>query len=179
MATGPHGDGRFGSAGELTRHIFSAELRYAERLLGQPVTDASGVPADDVEALVAFGRRSRAAMRQLLAAMPAADLDVEREFTVIAYVLRMTPRKVILHVVTHEIRHWAQVATLLRMHGFASGFHDFLMSPVYGGTWEKAARGEVRSEKCEVKSATFFGGAQFAIRDPDGYALFFIGSTRT
>src|SRR6476660_6816384 len=48
---GPHGDGRFSTVGELMRHIFSAEKRYVERLLGQPLTDTSSVPADDLEAL--------------------------------------------------------------------------------------------------------------------------------
>ena len=47
---GPHGDGRFGTVGELARHIFSAAKRYVERLMGRPLTDTSTVPADNLEA---------------------------------------------------------------------------------------------------------------------------------
>jgi len=31
-STGPHGDGRFESIGDVIRHIFSAEKRYIDRL---------------------------------------------------------------------------------------------------------------------------------------------------
>jgi len=33
----------------------------------------------------------------------------------------------------HEIRHWAQIGTLLRLTGLKGEFHDFLFSPVLGG----------------------------------------------
>ena len=36
IGAGPHGDGRFGTVGELVRHIFSAEKRYVDRLSGRP-----------------------------------------------------------------------------------------------------------------------------------------------
>ena len=137
IPTGAHGDGRFETIGQLVRHIFSGELRYCERLLGLPTTDTSVVAAGDVEALFAFGRQSRATLQRFVDTLAPDDWDVEREFVVLAYQMRMTPRKVITHVVTHQIRHWAQVATLLRMHGIAVGFHDFLACPVFGGSWKK------------------------------------------
>ena len=53
-------------------------------------------------------------------------------------VLTATPRKIVVHILLHETRHWAQIATLLRLNGwalngFVDGFHDFLFSPVMGG----------------------------------------------
>jgi len=39
----------------------------------------------------------------------------------------------LIHVLLHEIRHWAQIATLLRMTGVTDGFHDILFSPALGG----------------------------------------------
>jgi hypothetical protein len=57
---GPNNTGRFGNVGELIRHMFSAETRYVERCLKRPLTDATTVPADDVEALFAFGEASGA-----------------------------------------------------------------------------------------------------------------------
>jgi uncharacterized damage-inducible protein DinB len=37
----------------------------------------------------------------------------------------------IVQAVTHEIRHWAQMATLLRTSGRKTGPHDFLVSGVF------------------------------------------------
>jgi hypothetical protein len=36
------------------------------------------------------------------------------------------------------LRHWAQIATLLRLHGVADAFHNFLFSPVLGGEFRRA-----------------------------------------
>jgi uncharacterized damage-inducible protein DinB len=33
-----------------------------------------------------------------------------------------TPRKAMAHILLHSQRHWAQLATLVRSQGFASGF---------------------------------------------------------
>ena len=38
--------------------------------------------------------------------------------------------EMVLEAVTHEIRHWAQVATFLRMSGRRPSPRDFLLSPV-------------------------------------------------
>jgi uncharacterized damage-inducible protein DinB len=40
---------------------------------------------------------------------------------------------IIVHVLVHEIRHWAQIATLLRLNGVTGEFHDFLFSSAMGG----------------------------------------------
>jgi uncharacterized damage-inducible protein DinB len=127
---GPHGDGRFNTVGELVRHIFSAETRYLDRLNDRPLTDSARVPADDIGALFAFGRDSREALRSFIATLPADQLDVARELTIVDYTRRLTPRKILVHVVLHEIRHWAQIATLIRLHGMKVDLHDFLLSPV-------------------------------------------------
>jgi uncharacterized damage-inducible protein DinB len=130
VSTGPHGDGRLNTVGEIVRHIFSSETRYVERMKDRPLTDTSALPADDVEALFAFGRQSRAALRHFISTLPAEQLDVSRELTITDTTRRLTPRKILFHVVLHEIRHWAQIATLLRLRGMKVEFHDFLRSPV-------------------------------------------------
>jgi uncharacterized damage-inducible protein DinB len=38
-------------------------------------------------------------------------------------------RKIVAHALLHSIRHWAQIATALRQHGFPQDWgHDFLFS---------------------------------------------------
>ncbi len=136
ISAGPNGDGRFEVIGDLIRHIFSAEKRYVERLTGRPLTDMASVPNDSIEALFEFGHQSRKELKQLLETFPAAQWDISREFKILNFVVNATPRKVVTHIVMHEIRHWAQIGTLLRLNGFPGDSHDFLASPVMGGSWK-------------------------------------------
>jgi uncharacterized damage-inducible protein DinB len=131
VSIGPHGDGRLNTVGEVVRHIFSAETRYVQRMDDRPLIDAPALPAaDDIDALFAFGRDSRAALRTFIARLPADQLDVARELMIVDRMRRLTPRKILVHVVLHEIRHWAQIATLLRLEGMKVDQHDFLLCPV-------------------------------------------------
>ncbi len=137
ISAGPHGDGRFESIGQLVRHIFSAEKRYVERLSGRPLTDPAAIPVDDNDALFQFGRQSRSALEAFIATFPSSEWDVSHEFPLMNGVLRATPRKIVIHILMHEIRHWAQIATLLRLEGLTDEFHDFLFSPVLGGEFRR------------------------------------------
>jgi uncharacterized damage-inducible protein DinB len=133
VSTGPNGDGRFATVGGLIRHIFSAEKRYVERLSGRSLTDTASIPVDEVEPLFRFGREGRSELRRFVDALPPDQWDRPQDLTIMQFSLRATPRKIVVHVLTHEIRHWAQIATLLRLQGVKAGMHDFLMSPVLGG----------------------------------------------
>jgi uncharacterized damage-inducible protein DinB len=128
---GPNNDGRIRTIGELVRHIFSAEKRYVERCLKAPLTDTSTVPADNVDALFAFGTESRRALRELLASFPDAEWNAPREMSFGTHTRVVTSRKMILQAVTHELRHWAQIAAFLRQAGYKPGFHDVIASPLF------------------------------------------------
>jgi uncharacterized damage-inducible protein DinB len=132
LDAGPHGDGRFTSVGDLVKHVFSAEQRYVQRLTGQPLTDLADVPTGSVDALFAAGNDGRRALRGLLANLPPDAWDWPREFIILGHHVTATPRKIVMHVLLHEIRHWAQIATLCRLKGIVPRFHDFLGSPVMG-----------------------------------------------
>ena len=137
LSAGPHGDGRFQTVGDLIKHIFSAETRYVDRLSNRPLTDTASVPTDDVEALFQFGQQSRKGLRELVETLPAQEWEVPNDFTILKYFLRATPRKIVVHVLMHEIRHWAQIGTVLRLNGFPCDFQDFLFSPVMGGEFRR------------------------------------------
>jgi uncharacterized damage-inducible protein DinB len=128
---GPHGDGRLNTVGEIIRHIFSAEKRYIDRLSQRELTDAAKFPAHNVEQLFAFGQQSRSDFRAFLSGFPESKLDIPEEHTIAGHKIMLTPRKILLHLTMHEIRHWAQIQTLLRLNGFTAGFHDLLFSPVF------------------------------------------------
>jgi uncharacterized damage-inducible protein DinB len=133
IAAGPHGDGRFEKVGDLIKHIFSAEKRYVERLTGRPLTDPGAIPSGPADALFEFGRLSRQDLRDFIEALAEDAWDKPFEFKVLDYQVNATPKKVVMHVLMHEIRHWAQIFTLLRLNGLKGEFHDFLFSPILGG----------------------------------------------
>jgi uncharacterized damage-inducible protein DinB len=128
---GDHGDGRFATVGEVVRHIFSAEKRYVDRLSGRPLTDTSTVATDSTATLFQFGEQSRRQLRDFLGQFPVGEWDLPQEFKIANFALTATPRKIVVHVVLHEIRHWAQIATLFRLASLKVEFHDFLFSPVF------------------------------------------------
>ena len=128
---GANADGRIANVGELVRHIFSAEQRYVDRIQELPITDTSTVPADDVDRLFDFGRQSRQRLRHLVDSFPPERWELPREFQLGPNTRVITPKTMLVQSVTHEIRHWAQLATLLRLSGRRTGIHDFLLSGVF------------------------------------------------
>ncbi len=136
---GPHAENQ--TVGELVRHIFSSEKRYVERLSGEPLTEPGTIPNDRLDVIFEFGRKSRQCLKDYVEGLPAPNWDILMDFEVVGRCLRATPRKIIIHVLTHEIRHWAQIATVFRMNGFkGDDSHDFVSSPMLGGDFisEKA-----------------------------------------
>jgi uncharacterized damage-inducible protein DinB len=128
---GTHNNGRIQNVGELVRHIFSAEKRYVERCRQAELTDTSTIPAGDIEALFGFGGESRRALRELLGSFPDVEWDAAREMSFGTHTRIVTCRKMILQAITHEIRHWAQIAAFLRQAGYKPGFHDLIVSPLF------------------------------------------------
>ncbi|HKF52433.1 MAG TPA: DinB family protein [Candidatus Acidoferrales bacterium] len=131
--TGPHSGDRFKTVGDIIKHIFSAEMRYIDRLSNRPLSDPASVPSDNSEALFEFGAQSRSALRKFIETLPPTEWDAIREFDFFGGLLRVTPKKIVTHVLLHETRHWAQIATILRMNGLKDDMHDFIFTPVLGG----------------------------------------------
>ena len=137
LNAGPHGDGRFQTVGEVVRHIFSGERRYFERLTDRPLLDPSSILPDNIDALFEFGRRCRKDFRDYIKTLPIQEWDVPKEYSFMNMTMKLTPRKIIFQVLLHETRHWAQIATILRLQGLVSDPQDFLFSPVLGGEFSK------------------------------------------
>jgi uncharacterized damage-inducible protein DinB len=137
---GPHGDNQ--TVGDVVKHIFSAEKRYIERLSDQPLTDTTSIPNGNLEALFELGQQSRQGLKDFIESFPVLSWDIPKDFEFVGWSLRATPKKIIIHFLTHEICHWAQIASLFRLNGFKSDFHDFIFSPVLGG--------EFRSEQAKA-----------------------------
>ncbi len=119
--------GRATTVAQLFQHIVAVELRYAQRLASQPESDYVDVPFDSPEAIFATHTRALELIHPLLAD-PTYDWFHEIEFqTISAGRLRASRRAILIHLLMHSIRHYAQLATLARTHGFKPTFPgDFL-----------------------------------------------------
>ena len=132
---------------DLIRHMFSAEKRYIDRLSGRALTDTASVPNDNVEALFQFSQLSRKELKEFLAAFPAEGLDVPEEHKMGKNVLTATPRKIVVHILLHETRHWAQIATFVAFERFGvkrfcGRLSRFSIQP--GDGWRTEARASRR-----------------------------------
>ena len=122
------GDGTMDTVRGLVRHIFAVERRYGERLLGQPVTDWADFTQQSLSDLFAIGDEARRMIDTYIAGADEASLSGTMTFsTLTAGTITATRRKILVNVVTHGVRHWAQVTTFVRQGGIrASWPHDLL-----------------------------------------------------
>lgn len=120
---------RDATIGALILHIFGAELRAVQRLRGEAITEYRNRPRHHIEELFGFGIESRNEFRRFVARANAAEWHMVVQFEAGGKHYSASGRKVIFNVLIHEIRHWAQVARLLRERGFVPpGNHDLLQS---------------------------------------------------
>ncbi len=114
----------------VLRHIMAVELRFGERLMDKAPTPYEELPTSSEE-LFALHHRNVETFRNLLAD-PAMDWEERLEFKTIAIGTVATTRRTMLaHALLHGIRHYAQLATLLREHGIKPDWHmDFLLHDV-------------------------------------------------
>ena len=122
------GDGTMDTVRGLVRHIFAVELRYGQRLLGKPVTDWADFRQQSIEELFGLGDEARRMIDQYMATADEGSLSGSLTFsTLTAGTITATRRKILVNVVTHGVRHWAQMTTLVRQGGIrASWPHDLL-----------------------------------------------------
>ena len=124
----PIGEGRTATVRGLIVHIAAVELRYAERLLGEPVTSYEALPTESADPIFGVVWTAREKLRRYLASATEADLARVLTFeTVTMGTLSASSHQIIGHVLIHGVRHWAQIATALRQHGYRRSWpHDFL-----------------------------------------------------
>ena len=117
---------------EVVLHIAAVQMRYAERLLNQPITEYSELESMSAEDLFTLAHKSAEDLRSFAVAANDADWDGSLTFpTRSAGTLTASRRKIFVHALLHGLRHWAQLAAYLRQHGHKQDWqHDFIFSNV-------------------------------------------------
>ena len=118
------------SIGDLVWHIYAAEVRLSQRLLGEPVNAFAEGPDASLEAIQSLIDEGGENLHRFLASATPASLEEQLEFTArTGSGWRASRRKVFVHAMLHAVRHQAQASTILRQHGFKLDWpQDFLGS---------------------------------------------------
>ena len=126
----PFGEGSRATVRDLLVHIFAVERRYADRLLGDPVTPYEGLPRDTVDGIFSIHHDARERLARFIdGATPEEWARVLTFETITAGTLSASARKIVAHAMMHGVRHWAQIATALRQAGHPQPWmHDLLAS---------------------------------------------------
>ena len=121
--------GRFATVGKLIDHIVLVERRHLQRLAGETPAETTGLTGNNVLPLFDYGASVRRELEHRVRALDDDEADQPRTFVVRNHDYEMTPRKLLFHVLLHEIRHWAQIALAVRVAGFdPPGDHDLFFS---------------------------------------------------
>jgi uncharacterized damage-inducible protein DinB len=105
-----------GSVAQLLQHIVAVELRFTERLADLPATDYANLPFDSVERIYATHDHAFALLQKLLDSEMNWDEPIEFSTRVMGSA-RSTRKTILFHLLLHSIRHYAQLATLVRQQG--------------------------------------------------------------
>jgi uncharacterized damage-inducible protein DinB len=121
--------GRLPTVGKLIDHIFLVERRHLQRLTDMPLAASTGLTGNNAPPLFDYGFSVRRELEQFVADLDCDLADEVRPLNLRDRVWPTTPRKLLFHVLVHEIRHWAQIALAVRLAGFEPpGEHDLLFS---------------------------------------------------
>jgi uncharacterized damage-inducible protein DinB len=128
------------TVGALIIHMAWAEGFYAFWMQGDVIDENSpfavenkDIPADQTAAIFGFAGKTRKAMRDFTDRASAEDWERIYETRGRGIELKGSARKLIAHILVHEIRHWAQVAISVREKGLVPpGDHDLCFSPSFG-----------------------------------------------
>lgn len=122
-------DGRHATVGKLIDHIFLVERRHLQRLMEVPVATRTGLTGNNAPPLFDYGASVRRELEQYVADLDEEIADEVRQFEVREQQWRMSPRKLLFHILLHEIRHWAQIALAVRVNSLEPpGDHDLFYS---------------------------------------------------
>jgi uncharacterized damage-inducible protein DinB len=114
---------------DTLQHIVAVELRYAQRLAGLPESPYEEIPKNSIDSLMAAHDLAFFLVRNLLA-NSGYDWSAELTFdTISAGRLRASRETILVHLTLHSIRHYAQLATLVRQQGYKTNWPmDYLVT---------------------------------------------------
>lgn len=127
----PFGDAakRMGSVRDMLWHVFIVEWVYACVLGGEPYEGWDKFKTQTLADLFAIGEEARAQLRAYLDRATEAEMTRTLSISGGGITINGSARKFLTHTFYHSLRHWAQLATVLRQQGYETNWqHDFVLS---------------------------------------------------
>ncbi len=127
----PFGDADrgMGTVRAMLWHIGIVEWVYARAIGGQPYDDWGKFGRGTRDELFVIGEQARTELRAYLARATDADMPDPLSISGQGMTITGTRRKFLTHFFVHSLRHWAQLSTVLRQHGYQTDWqHDFVLS---------------------------------------------------
>lgn len=122
---------RMGNVRDMLWHIFIVEWVYACALTGEPFDGWDGFARETLADLFAIDDQARARIRSYLAAATEEDMGKALTISGGGLTIQGSARKFLAHTFVHSLRHWAQLATVLRQQGHVTDWqHDLVLSDV-------------------------------------------------
>jgi uncharacterized damage-inducible protein DinB len=117
------------NVGELLQHIVAVELRFAQRLHGLPESPYEEIPYDSAQAIYATHDEAMVLLNELLRDLQPSWWEETITFATRRIgTLQASRRTLLIHALMHSIRHYAQLATLVRQQGIKPDWSmDYLM----------------------------------------------------
>jgi len=129
MDAAVHPGGRVATVGKLIDHVFLVERRHLQQLTGDSLSSSTGLTGNNAPPLFDYGASVRRELVQFVRAVEDEEDDEARPILVEERSVSMSPRKILFHLLIHEVRHWAQIALAVRLAGFTPpGDHDLAHS---------------------------------------------------
>lgn len=113
------------TVGKLIDHVFLVERRHLQQLTGDRLSESTGLTGNNAPPLFDYGASVRRELEQLAREIEDEDTGEASPGASPRQAPPMSPRKILFHILIHEIRHWAQIALAVRLAGFTPpGDHD-------------------------------------------------------
>jgi uncharacterized damage-inducible protein DinB len=120
---------RMGNVREMIWHIFITEWVYACVLNGETYEGWDQFRRGTVAELFSIGEHARAGLRKCLSNATDSGMATSVTLSAAGFTVTGSARKFLTHTFVHSLRHWAQLATVLRQQGHETDWpHDFVLS---------------------------------------------------
>ena len=119
-----------GAVRDLLLHMFAVELKYGSLLAGGPLPKPGELPSRTLDEIFGVATTAQEKIRNYLKTASEADLNGKMTFPTLSAGEQTTSRRKVLgHALMHSLRHWAQLTTEMRRHGYKTDWHhDFLFT---------------------------------------------------
>jgi uncharacterized damage-inducible protein DinB len=125
--------GRFPTVWALLDHVSFVERRHLARLEGGALPEETGIRPGDWKQLFEYADLVRADLRRYVVDTDDAEGSRTISFNALGLgPVSMSRRRLLTHIVVHEVRHLAQVAMAARIAGVEPpGEHDLMFFPEF------------------------------------------------